>query len=42
MDINSGYLLDWRVCEENLLPVEVVDRGLASGCPNLRKLVVVG
>ncbi|KAJ6703782.1 F-BOX-LIKE PROTEIN [Salix viminalis] len=48
MDINSGvsgFLPDWRVCEENLLPVEVVDRGLrglASGCPNLRKLVVVG
>ncbi|KAI9401457.1 hypothetical protein POPTR_001G125800v4 [Populus trichocarpa] len=48
MDINSGvsgFLPDWRVCEENLSPVEVVDRGLrvlASGCPNLRKLVVVG
>ncbi|KAJ6347648.1 hypothetical protein OIU76_004178 [Salix suchowensis] len=48
MDINSGvsgFIPDWRVCEENLLPVEVVDRGLrglASGCPNLRKLVVVG
>jgi hypothetical protein len=31
MEINSGvsgFLPDWRVCEENLLPVEVVNRGL--------------
>lgn len=41
----SGFLPDWHVCDENLLPVEIVDRGLrglASGCPNLRKLEVAG
>ncbi|KDP22436.1 hypothetical protein JCGZ_26267 [Jatropha curcas] len=48
MHINSeisGFFPSWRICEENLLPVEIVDRGLkalASACPNLRKLVVVG
>ncbi|KAJ8748064.1 hypothetical protein K2173_012621 [Erythroxylum novogranatense] len=41
----SGFVQNWRICEENLLPVEIVDRGLralSSGCPNLRKLVVIG
>lgn len=48
MNINSevyGFVPNWRICEENLLPVEVVDRGLkalASSCPNLRKLIVIG
>ncbi|XP_021687019.1 F-box protein At5g07670 isoform X2 [Hevea brasiliensis] len=48
MNINfeiSGFVPNWRICEENLLPVEVVDRGLqalASACPNLRKLIVIG
>ncbi|CAL1371621.1 unnamed protein product [Linum trigynum] len=41
----SGFSPNWRVCEENLLPVEIVDRGLtvlANGCPNLRRLAVIG
>ncbi|XP_050156744.1 F-box protein At5g07670-like [Malus sylvestris] len=41
----SGFSPNQRVLESNLLPAEVVDRGLdglASGCPNLRKLVVIG
>lgn len=48
MHINSeisGFVPNWRICEENLLSVEVVDRGLkalAGACPNLRKLVVIG
>ncbi|WCJ36464.1 RNI-like superfamily protein [Euphorbia peplus] len=48
MHINSeisGFVPKWRICEENLLPVEVIDKGLktlASACPNLRKLVVIG
>ncbi|KAJ9140014.1 hypothetical protein P3X46_030702 [Hevea brasiliensis] len=48
MHINSeisGFVPNWRICEESLLSVEVVDRGLkalASACPNLRKLVVIG
>jgi F-box/leucine-rich repeat protein 2/20 len=43
--IGSGFSKSWKVCEDTLLPVEVVDRGLevlASGCPNLRKLAVIG
>ncbi|XP_062153764.1 F-box protein At5g07670 isoform X2 [Alnus glutinosa] len=43
--IGSGFSKSWKVCEDSLLPVEVVDRGLevlASGCPNLRKLAVIG
>ncbi|KAJ8748107.1 hypothetical protein K2173_009237 [Erythroxylum novogranatense] len=31
----SGFVQNWRICEENLLPVEIVDRGL-------EKLVVIG
>ncbi|KAM7272612.1 hypothetical protein ACFE04_027275 [Oxalis oulophora] len=45
LQIGSGFSPYWRMCEENILPVEVIDRGLkalASGCPNLRKLVVIG
>ncbi|CAN0902512.1 F-box protein At5g07670 [Linum grandiflorum] len=41
----SGFLPSWKVCEENLLPVETVDRGLkalARECPNLSKLAVIG
>ncbi|XP_061372614.1 F-box protein At5g07670-like [Gastrolobium bilobum] len=41
MHVDSG----WCFGEENLLPVEAVDNGLkvlASGCPNLRKLEVIG
>ncbi|XP_010423181.1 PREDICTED: F-box protein At5g07670 isoform X2 [Camelina sativa] len=39
----SGSYQSWSFFEENLLSVEVVDRGLkalAGGCSNLRKLVV--
>lgn len=39
-DFNAGRF----VCEENLLPLEFIDRGLrilAEGCPNLRKLVLI-
>ncbi|GMJ13658.1 hypothetical protein like AT5G07670 [Hibiscus trionum] len=44
MQISSGFCSNWELLEENLLPVEVVDRGLqalANGCPNLRRLVVI-
>ncbi|XP_068316611.1 F-box protein At5g51380-like [Pyrus communis] len=41
----SGFSPNQRGLESSLLPAEVVDRGLdglATGCPNLRKLVVIG
>ncbi|XWS47680.1 hypothetical protein CRYUN_Cryun13aG0004800 [Craigia yunnanensis] len=44
MQISSGFYSNWKLLEENVLPVEVVDRGLqalANGCPNLRRLVVI-
>lgn len=43
--IGSRFSPNRQVFQADLLPVEVVDRGLkglASGCPNLRKLVVIG
>jgi F-box/leucine-rich repeat protein 2/20 len=46
MHLGSGFSTGWNeVCEDSLLPVEVIDRGvkmLACGCPNLRKLAVTG
>ncbi|GKV17569.1 hypothetical protein SLEP1_g28055 [Rubroshorea leprosula] len=45
MHVSSRFSSNWRICEENLLPVDMVDRGLrtlAGGYPNLRKLVVIG
>ncbi|GLT83995.1 hypothetical protein SLE2022_022550 [Rubroshorea leprosula] len=45
MHVGSRFSPYWRLCQENLLPVDMVDRGLrvlAGGCPNLRKLVVIG
>ncbi|KAJ7949552.1 F-box protein [Quillaja saponaria] len=45
LHIDSVFSTSWCIGEENLLPVEVIDSGLkalASGCPNLRKLEVVG
>ena len=44
MQMSSGFYSNWKLLEENVLPVEVVDRGLqvlANGCPNLRRLVVI-
>lgn len=44
MQMGSGFFSNWKLLEENLLPVDVVDRGLqalANGCPNLRRLVVI-
>ncbi|XVF11207.1 hypothetical protein REPUB_Repub08aG0006100 [Reevesia pubescens] len=44
MQMSSGFCTNWKLLEENLLPVEVVDKGLealANGCPNLRRLVVI-
>ncbi|CAI0404802.1 unnamed protein product [Linum tenue] len=41
----SAFSPSWRPCEDNLLPADVVDRGLrvlANGCPNLRRLAVLG
>ncbi|KAH7537839.1 hypothetical protein FEM48_Zijuj03G0135700 [Ziziphus jujuba var. spinosa] len=43
--IGSRFSPNRKVFQADLLPVEVVDRGLkvlAGGCPNLRKLVVIG
>ncbi|KAF5732290.1 F-box protein [Tripterygium wilfordii] len=45
MRLDSRFSLNSRVLEEHLLSVEMIDKGLkalASGCPNLRKLVVIG
>lgn len=45
MHLNTGFSPICRILEENLLSVDVIDRGLrllAGGCPNLSKLVVVG
>ncbi|XP_021285479.1 F-box protein At5g07670 isoform X1 [Herrania umbratica] len=44
MQTSSDFCSNWKLLEANLLPVEVVDRGLqalANGCPNLRRLVVI-
>ncbi|XWS51589.1 hypothetical protein CRYUN_Cryun12cG0189700 [Craigia yunnanensis] len=44
MQISSVFFSNWKLLEESLLPVEVVDRGLqalANGCPNLRRLVFI-
>ncbi|CAN1267088.1 F-box protein At5g07670 [Linum perenne] len=41
----SAFSPNWLACEENLLPVEVVDKGLkvlANGCPNLRRVSMIG
>ncbi|CAN1159124.1 F-box protein At5g07670 [Linum perenne] len=44
--LDSSYSrVSEMLCEEKLLPVEIVDRGLralANGCPNLRRLAVIG
>ncbi|CAN1754785.1 F-box protein At5g07670 [Linum perenne] len=43
--LDSGVSANWLACEENLLPVEVVDKGLkvlANGCPNLRRVSMIG
>jgi hypothetical protein len=43
--IGSGFSKTWKVCEDSLLPVEVVDKGLevlVIGCPNLLKLAMIG
>lgn len=43
--VGSHFSPNRQVFQADLLPFEVVDRGLkglASGCPNLRKLVVIG
>lgn len=45
MHIDSGSSPSWYLVEENMLPVEVIDNGLsalASGCPNLRRVNVIG
>ncbi|KAL1324782.1 hypothetical protein HN51_034925 [Arachis hypogaea] len=45
MHVDSGSSPSWCFGEENLLPVEVIDNGLialAGGCPNLRRLSVIG
>lgn len=46
MDVGSSiFSPNWRIFEENLLPVDKVDRALrllAGGYPNLRKLAVIG
>lgn len=45
MHLSTGFSPLCRILEENLLSVDVIDRGmrlLAGGCPNLSKLVVVG
>ncbi|KAG8475958.1 hypothetical protein CXB51_032955 [Gossypium anomalum] len=44
MQMGSGFCSNRKFLEEDLLPVEVVDKGLqalANGCPNLRRLVVI-
>ncbi|KAK8694603.1 hypothetical protein V6N13_072151 [Hibiscus sabdariffa] len=44
MQMSSGFCSNWDLLEENLLPVEVVDRGLQvldNGCTNLRRLLVI-
>ncbi|XP_027356143.1 F-box protein At5g07670 [Abrus precatorius] len=43
--LDSASSPNWCFCEDNMLPVEVIDNGLsalASGCPNLRRLQVIG
>ncbi|TKY67998.1 F-box protein [Spatholobus suberectus] len=43
--LDSSSSPNWCFCEENILPVEVIDSGLTSlagGCPNLRRLRVIG
>ncbi|GAU45680.1 hypothetical protein TSUD_268470 [Trifolium subterraneum] len=45
MHIDSGSSPNWFFCEENMLPVEVIDNGLsalANACPNLRRVQVIG
>lgn len=45
MHLNAGFSPICRILEENMLSVDVIDRGLrllASGCPNLCKLIVIG
>ncbi|XP_019454389.1 PREDICTED: F-box protein At5g07670-like isoform X1 [Lupinus angustifolius] len=45
MHVDSACSSGWCFCEDNMLPVEVIDSGLsalASGCPNLRRLHVIG
>ncbi|XP_031389938.1 F-box protein At5g51380-like [Punica granatum] len=45
MHLSTGFSPICRILDENLLSVDVVDRGLrllAGGCPNLCKLVVIG
>ncbi|XVF36694.1 hypothetical protein REPUB_Repub19eG0079600 [Reevesia pubescens] len=42
--MSSRFCSNWKLLEENLLPVEVVDKrleALANGCPNLQRLVVI-
>ncbi|KAK5777319.1 hypothetical protein F383_13068 [Gossypium arboreum] len=44
MQMGSGFCSNRKFLEEDLLPVEAVDKGLqalANGCPNLRRLVVI-
>ncbi|XP_058764894.1 F-box protein At5g07670-like [Vicia villosa] len=45
MGVDSGCSPNWYNCEENMLPVEVIDNGLtalAGACPNLRRVQVIG
>lgn len=45
MNVDSACSPNWFLCEDNMLPVEVIDNGLsalASGCPNLRRVQVIG
>ncbi|WVY89976.1 hypothetical protein V8G54_035490 [Vigna mungo] len=42
--LHSNLAPNWCFCEENMLPIKVVDNGLATlatGCPNLRRLHVI-
>ncbi|CAL0329431.1 unnamed protein product [Lupinus luteus] len=45
MHLDSACLSNWCFFEDNMLPFQLIDDGLnalASGCPNLRRLHVIG
>ncbi|KAF5457685.1 hypothetical protein F2P56_021769 [Juglans regia] len=45
VQVESWFSKKWKLCEDCLLPAKLIDRGLkllASSCPNLRKLSVIG
>ncbi|KAG5008010.1 hypothetical protein JHK85_026552 [Glycine max] len=45
MHLSSDSFPNWCFCEDNMLPFQVIDNGLtslAAGCPNLRRLHVIG